>query len=109
MSRSYKNNYYVGYTSSQSEKWDKKTWHRRYRHALRQEVLEYTRRPFEDYVPIHFRSKSDVWNMGKDGKQLITYDSIMYVGTWSLYLLNTYGRPLKRKDPLREFFNYIGK
>lgn len=65
MSRSRRKSPCSGITCSDSEKDDKRIWHRRYRHACKQAIaIEGVELEF---LP-HFRNLSDVWSMDKDGK-----------------------------------------
>lgn len=61
MSRSRKKNPIRGWTCAESEKNDKKLWHRRFRRLVRQRL------PLGEELP-HFRSVSSPWLMDKDGK-----------------------------------------
>ena len=76
MSRSYKKVPIVGHTNADSEKADKKIWHRRFRHKTKSilrsmhndvESINDTVMPVEDDV-------SSLWSMSKDGKH--------YIGQW---------------------------
>jgi len=76
MSRSYKKTPIIGHTKSESEKSDKKFWHRRFRHKTKDilrsmhndiDSIDETVMPVEDDV-------SSLWSMSKDGKT--------YLGNW---------------------------
>lgn len=76
MSRSYKKTPIIGHTAAQSEKSDKKIWHRRFRHKTKDilrslhndpDMIDDTIMPVEDDV-------SSTWSMSKDGKS--------YLGNW---------------------------
>ena len=76
MSRSYKKTPIIGHTNAQSEKSDKKIWHRRFRHKTKDilrslhndpDMIDNTVMPVEDDV-------SSLWSMSKDGKS--------YLGNW---------------------------
>ena len=76
MSRSYKKTPIIGHTKSESEKTDKKSWHRRFRHKTKDilrsmhndiDSIDETVMPVEDDV-------SNLWSMSKDGKT--------YLGNW---------------------------
>ena len=76
MSRSYKKTPIIGHTKSESEKSDKKFWHRRFRHKTKDilrsmhndiDSIDETVMPVEDDV-------SSLWSMSKDGKS--------YLGNW---------------------------
>lgn len=61
MSRSWKKSPVHGITCAESEKSDKKRWHRAYRRAAKQAI--------ESDPPLHHREFSDPWSMAKDGKR----------------------------------------
>jgi len=61
MARSFKRSPVSGWTTSPSEKDDKRQWHRAYRRAVHQAL--HTGAP----IPHHYEY-SDPWCMGKDGK-----------------------------------------
>lgn len=76
MSRSYKKTPIIGHTAAQSEKKDKKIWHKRFRHKTKDilrslhndpDMIDDTIMPVEDDV-------SSLWSMSKDGKS--------YLGNW---------------------------
>lgn len=76
MSRSYKKTPVIGHTAAESEKYDKKLWHRRFRHKTKDilrslhndpDMIDDTIMPVEDDV-------SSTWAMSKDGKS--------YLGNW---------------------------
>lgn len=76
MSRSYKKVPVAGHTGAESEKYDKKIWHRRFRHRTKDilrsmhndpDMIDDTIMPVEDDV-------SSTWSMSKDGKH--------YLGNW---------------------------
>jgi len=76
MSRSYKKVPITGHTGAESEKYNKKIWHRRFRHKTKDilrsmhndvDKMEDTIMPVEDDV-------SSTWSMSKDGKS--------YLGNW---------------------------
>lgn len=76
MSRSYKKTPIIGHTKSESEKSDKKIWHRRFRHKTKDilrslhndpDMIDDTIMPVEEDV-------SSTWSMSKDGKS--------YLGNW---------------------------
>ena len=76
MSRSYKKTPVIGHTAAESEKYDKKLWHRRFRHKTKDilrslhndpDMIDDTIMPVEEDV-------SSTWSMSKDGKS--------YLGNW---------------------------
>ena len=65
MSRSYRKSPCSGITCADSEKDDKRTWHRRFHHACKQSIrLEGV---YLEILP-HFRELSDPWSFAKDGR-----------------------------------------
>lgn len=76
MSRSHKKTPILGHTKAESEKSDKKIWHRRFRHKTKDilrsmhndaDMMDDVIMPIEDDV-------SNLWLMSKDGKS--------YLGDW---------------------------
>lgn len=69
MSRSYRHNLWVSWTTSRSEAWDKKMWHRRNRHKERLNLLSTIRKVREDHITTHEYEVSNPYNMSKDGRR----------------------------------------
>ena len=67
MSRSYRHTPICGVCVCDSEKWDKKFWHRWMRAAIR--TCLHNVDADEVMLP-HEHEVSDVWSFGKDGKQM---------------------------------------
>lgn len=66
MSRSHRKRKFCGMTSAESEKKDKKTWHRKFRQWIKQKVT------IDDtFCPVAKDKHTicQVWSMSKDGKQ----------------------------------------
>ena len=88
MSRSRKKNMAGGWTTSISEKEDKRLWHRAFRHENKTlakiQILQ------EDEIMFPFvREKSDPWSMAKDGKHIKPYlvlNSEILIGFCNLLL-----------------------
>lgn len=76
MSRSYKKTPVIGHTAAQSEKSDKKTWHRRFRHKTRDILRSLHNDPdmIDDTIMPVENDVSSTWSMSKDGKS--------YLGNW---------------------------
>ena len=72
MSRSRRKNLYRAITTAESEKQDKRAYHRRFRHAAEQALKA---DPTGNSVPI-LREYSDPWGMDKDGK--VRFDPVKY-------------------------------
>lgn len=70
MSRSRRKNPILGHTTCHSERDDKQIWHKRMR-AQERTALSSARviEDFESHLPLLENQVSDVWCMGKDGKQ----------------------------------------
>ena len=76
MSRSYKKTPIIGHTVAQSEKSDKKFWHRRFRHKTKDILRSMHNDPdmIDDTVMPVEGDVSNTWAMSKDGKS--------YLGNW---------------------------
>ena len=78
MSRSYKKTPVTGHTGADSEKTDKKIWHRRFRHKTKDIIRSmYNHNDVESIDDIVMPVEDDVsstWSMSKDGKS--------YLGNW---------------------------
>lgn len=69
MSRSRRKNPIVSITMCRSERQDKKNWHKRWR-ALERTALTSTHPDdLENHLTLSVKQVSDIWSMGKDGKQ----------------------------------------
>lgn len=76
MSRSYKKVPVIGHTGADSEKSDKKIWHRRFRHKTK-DILRSMHNDtdaIDDVVMPVEGDVSNTWSMSKDGKH--------YLGQW---------------------------
>lgn len=69
MSRSRRKNPIMGITTCRSEKDDKKTWHQRWRARSRDSLASLLIDDLDAYLPILENQVSNIWQMGKDGKQ----------------------------------------
>lgn len=76
MSRSYKKTPIIGNTKSESEKSDKKAWHRKFRHKAKNIIqsLHNDDGIIGDVVMPIENEVGNTWAMSKDGKQ--------YLGNW---------------------------
>jgi len=76
MSRSYKKVPVAGHTGAESEKYDKKIWHRRFRHRTKDILRSMHNDPdmIDDVVMPVEDDVSNTWSMSKDGKH--------YLGNW---------------------------
>ena len=68
MSRSIKKTKISGYTKSESEKQDKKIWHKKYRRKQKQN-LDFCLSDPDKFIFRHIREETNVWNFDKDGKR----------------------------------------
>lgn len=76
MSRSYKKTPIIGHTHSESEKADKKIWHRRFRHKTK-DIIRSMHNDVDSMNDVIMPVEDDVsslWSMSKDGKS--------YLGNW---------------------------
>lgn len=69
MSRSRRKTPIVGCTTSRSERQDKKVWHKRWRARERTALTSTKVDDLDAYLPLLEKQVSNVWDMGKDGKQ----------------------------------------
>lgn len=78
MSRSVKKNPIAGITMSESEKHDKKEWHKRLRQKTRQMLSQtrYDGDELESVVLPDVHDVSDTWAMSKDGKTYFGEDKL---------------------------------
>lgn len=76
MSRSYKKVPVAGHTGADSEKRDKKIWHRRFRHKTKDILRSLHNDPdmIDDIIMPVEDDVSSTWAMSKDGKS--------YLGNW---------------------------
>lgn len=75
MSRSYKKYPVHPIACSKSERWDKKFWHSRFRHCVKQHIK--TMLLDEDWdIPIFENVIAEVWCFNKDGK--VWYEALAY-------------------------------
>ncbi|MGQ3891197.1 hypothetical protein [Legionella sp. CNM-4043-24] len=69
MSRSHRKNPIMGITTCASERQDKKIWHQRWRARERTSLNRISFEDLDSYLPLSEKEVSNVWQMGKDGKQ----------------------------------------
>jgi hypothetical protein len=69
MSRSHRKSPIMGVTTCDSERQDKQIWHKRWRARERTSLNSTLFDEVDSYLPILEKQVSNVWNMGKDGKQ----------------------------------------
>lgn len=83
MSRSYRKNFVYGMTTCRSEKADKKIWHSRFRARERDLLVASAQNDFESHMTTHHLQVSNVWLMGKDGKQRWPFENQQQIAEWS--------------------------
>jgi hypothetical protein len=66
ISHSIKNKYFLSHACCQSEKKDKKIWHKAFRKKEKQKI---SNSDLGEHVTTHYREVSNPWNMGKDCKR----------------------------------------
>ncbi len=71
----------MGVTNCQSEAFDKKCWHKKWRLRQKQVIGKVIKQDCLDVRIVHHREVSDPWMMGKDGKIAVS-------GEFSLKLSN---------------------
>ncbi len=69
MSRSRRKQPIMGITTCRSERQDKQTWHQRWRARERTALTSAKHDDLDGYLPLLEKQVSNVWDMGKDGKQ----------------------------------------
>jgi hypothetical protein len=74
MSRSIKNKYFLAHACCQSEKKDKKRWHKIFRKKEKQKINSSN---LEEHVTTYHKEISNPWNMGKDGKQYYSQNYLL--------------------------------
>lgn len=69
MSRSRRKNPIISITMCRSERQDKKIWHKRWRALERTALTSTDPEVLENHLTLSEKQVSNVWSMGKDGKQ----------------------------------------
>lgn len=106
MSRSIKKNYFLPYACCNSEKKDKKRWHKAFRKTEKQKIS--SSNDLEDHVTTHYRELSNPWTMGKDGK--LRYSEIDLLTSIKKYAQNFYKNKNERITNERKmFYRLVGK
>lgn len=75
MSRSIKNKYFSSYACCNSEKKDKKIWHKVFRRKEKQKISSSI--DLDEHVTTHYREVSNPWSMGKDGKRRFSKSDLL--------------------------------
>lgn len=74
MSRSIKNKYFLAHACCQSEKKDKKRWHKIFRKKEKQKINSSN---LEEHVTTYHKEVSNPWTMGKDGKHYYSQNYLL--------------------------------
>lgn len=69
MSRSVRKTPILGISSCRSERWDKKAWHSRWRTRERIALHNLSLADMDSHLTTLENEASNVWSMGKDGRQ----------------------------------------
>ncbi|MBK2124927.1 hypothetical protein [Fangia hongkongensis] len=72
MSNSYRKTPIIGHTMCESEKQDKKLWHKKWRAKEKININMACKVDVDSYLSIQANQVSSVWLMGKDGKQYLS-------------------------------------
>ena len=78
MSNSYRKIPIIGHTMCESEKQDKKLWHKKWRSKEKANINIASKFDFDSYLPLHVNQISNPWLMGKDGKQYLDKEMRIY-------------------------------
>ena len=102
MSRSYRRSPFVGICNVESEAYDKRLWHKRFRgrERMKLKTLVKLMDRWDGYLTTHHKDVSDTWGMSKDGR---CYWRELSYFTWFKRQKDEF----KLKDP--EAFRYYRK
>ena len=101
MSRSSRKSPILGITTCRSERQDKKIWHQRWRTRVRIQLTSTAPEDFDTIFPISENEVSNIWSMGKDGKQYFPVKSQYLVAE---RIVQNKNLPLKEKESLKQRF-----
>lgn len=101
MSNSRRKNPIRGQCICQSEREDKKRWHRRWRSTERVALVSATPAGLDAHLPVLERQVSDVWKMGKDGH---FYQSSQNLAAAAEISANRLGRTPQERAALKKRF-----
>ena len=111
MSRSYKKHPVHPVACSKSERWDKKFWHSRFRHFVKQHIK--TMLLDEDWdIPITINSIAEVWCFNKDDKVLfreLKFKTRKDIFKNEVSYVCRYGLNKIRIITIRELYQWFGK
>ena len=108
MSRSRQKTPIFGITTCRSERQDKKIWHQRWRARERTALTSASLDELEAYLPLFENEVSNVWSMGKDGRQYWPISNQIVIAE---EIAQRKGRNLKERLSLkmRELHKSMGK
>ena len=105
MSRSIKNKSFLAHACCQSEKKDKKLWHKVFR---KKEKTNLSNNDLENYVTTHHKEVSNPWIMGKDGKSYYSQNHLLT--TIKKFTEQRYKNKKERMAVAKKmFYRWIGK
>ncbi|NHZ88746.1 hypothetical protein F2P45_06865 [Massilia sp. CCM 8733] len=99
MSRSRRHNPIWGICVSSSERWCKKTWHRRFRKNERHTLGTASPEALEAHLPVAEREVSNVWAMQKDGHR---YHSLSDRAEWAEWSAARQGKTPHERTALKK-------
>jgi len=97
MSRSYRKTPVMGHTKCHSEKFDKITWHKRWRTRERLKLSSINN--LDDHITVDRREVSNPWSMGKDGKR---YFSLSEQTRAAKEIANRYGKSSQERFAIKK-------
>ena len=112
MSRSYKKHPVHPVACSKSERWDKKFWHSRYRHHVKQYIKNNMLLDDDWDMPIAINDIAEVWVFNKDGKVLfynLRFKTRKNIFKNEISYVCKYGLNKIRIITIKELYQWFGK
>ena len=112
MSRSYKKHPVHPFACSKSERWDKKFWHSKYRHHVKQYIKNNMLLDDGWDLPIFINSIAEVWCFNKDGKvwyRKLAYKTGKDIFKNELLYYSKYNQGRIRVITIKELYQWFGK
>ena len=112
MSRSYKKHPVHPVACSKSERWDKKFWHSRYRHRVKQYIKNNMLLDDDWDIPIAINNIAEVWVFNKDGKVLfynLRFKTRKDIFKNEISYIYKYGLNKIRIITIKELYQWFGK
>lgn len=112
MSRSYKKHPVHPVACSKSERWDKKFWHSKYRHHVKQYIKNNMLLDDDWDMPIAINSIAEVWCFNKDGKVLfreLRFKTRKDIFKNEVSYVCRYGLNKIRIITIKELYQWFGK